>query len=199
MTKEEKKRLLAEIEKQYKWLMTKSPTIYMIDIAFDAIRKAVRDEAEQEPKISLEAYKQVAKERDIAIEQLHELGYEFGEKIEPTKNDLGVDCISRIETIDYLCKHCPDDGECFKDCDEIKHLRQMPSITPQEPKTGHWIAKNSKEQGYDIGGVKTWYIQIMCSECGFIKTAIEGYTGQYHYCPSCGAKMVETQESEVEE
>jgi hypothetical protein len=51
---------------------------------------------------------------------------------EPTiKNDLGVDCISRIETIDYLCKHCPDDGECFEDCDEIKHLRQMPSVTPQ--------------------------------------------------------------------
>jgi hypothetical protein len=47
-----------------------------------------------------------------------------------TKNDLGVDCISRIETIDYLCKHCPDDGECFKDCDEIKHLRQMPSVKP---------------------------------------------------------------------
>lgn len=51
-----------------------------------------------------------------------------------TKNNLGVDCIPRIETIDYLCKHCPDDGECFKDCDEIKHLRQMPPVTPQEPK-----------------------------------------------------------------
>lgn len=55
-------------------------------------------------------------------------------KQEPTtKNDLGVDCISRVEVIDYLCKHCPDDGECFKDCDEIKHIRQMPSVTPQEP------------------------------------------------------------------
>ncbi len=54
-----------------------------------------------------------------------------------TKNNLEVDCIPRIEVIDYLCKHCPDDGECFKDCDEIKHLRQMPSVTPQEPKTGY--------------------------------------------------------------
>lgn len=50
MTREEKKRLLAEIEKQYKWLMTKSPTIYMMDIAFDAIRKAVRDEASKAPE-----------------------------------------------------------------------------------------------------------------------------------------------------
>ena len=59
-----------------------------------------------------------------------------------TKNDLGVDCISRIETIDYLCKHCPDDGECFKDCDDIKHLRQMPSVTPQEPR---WIPMARRE------------------------------------------------------
>ena len=66
----------------------------------------------------------------------------------------------------------------------------------QEPKTGRWIIKDGKEQGYDIGGVKTWYIQIMCSECGFIKTAIEGHTGQYHYCNICGARMVGPQESE---
>lgn len=34
--------------------------------------------------VSVGVYKQVTWERDIAIEQLHELGYEFGEKIEPT-------------------------------------------------------------------------------------------------------------------
>ena len=54
-----------------------------------------------------------------------------------TKNDLAVDCISRVKVIDYLCKHCPDDGECFEDCDEIKHLRKMPSVTLQEPRKGH--------------------------------------------------------------
>lgn len=32
------------------------------------------------------AYIQVAKERDIAIEQLNELGYSWGEKIEPCNN-----------------------------------------------------------------------------------------------------------------
>jgi len=78
--------------------------------------------------------------------------------------------------------------------DEITNCIAMvvnePSITPQ-PKIGRWITKDGKEQGYDISGVKTWYIQIMCSECGFIETAIEGHTGQYHYCPNCGAKMEE--------
>lgn len=60
----------------------------------------------------------------------------------------------------------------------------------QEPKTGHWIEKEGREEGFDIGGIKTWYIQIMCDKCGFIKTAIEGHTGQYKFCPNCGAKMV---------
>ena len=72
-------------------------------------------------------------------------------------------------------------------CQDIKEL---PSVTPQ-PKIGHWRIKDGKEQGYDIAGIKTWYIQIVCSECGFIKTAIEGHTGQWRYCPNCGAKMIE--------
>ena len=58
----------------------------------------------------------------------------------------------------------------------------------ERPK-GRWINKFGKEQGYDIAGIKTWYIQILCDKCGFIKTAIEGHTGQYHYCPNCGAEM----------
>ena len=45
--------------------------------ALYAARRALAQES-----VSLEVYKQVAFERDIAIKQLHELGYEFGEKIE---------------------------------------------------------------------------------------------------------------------
>lgn len=40
--------------------------------------------------VSIGAYKQVAWERDIAIEQLHELGYEFGQKIEEEYCDYNV-------------------------------------------------------------------------------------------------------------
>ena len=74
------------------------------------------------------------------VENAEDLDYSI-EPLNRPKKDLGVDCISRIETIDYLCKHCPDDGECFKDCDEIKHLRQMPSVTPQEPR---WIPASER-------------------------------------------------------
>ena len=77
-----------------------------------------------------------------------------------TKNDLGVDCISRIETIDYLCKHCPDDGECFKDCDEIKHLRQMPSVTPQEHR---WILINEKLPEEKINPTTHDYYEYQCT------------------------------------
>lgn len=45
---------------------------------------ALINEAEAKWKkeyVGIGAYKQVAWERDIAIEQLHDLGYEFGEKI----------------------------------------------------------------------------------------------------------------------
>lgn len=71
----------------------------------------------------------------------------------------------------------------------IDACRGAIELLKQEPKTGHWIEKEGREQGYDIVGIKTWYMQIMCDKCGFIKTAIEGHTGQYHYCPNCGAKM----------
>ena len=75
--------------------------------------------------VSLEVYKQVAWERDIAIEQLHELGYEFGQKIEPTTkgNDLGVDVLEEIrEEINEI--EIPEDymqsAECFAFCDALK-------------------------------------------------------------------------------
>ena len=62
-------------------------------------------------------------------------------------------------------------------------------------KAGYWIVRDGKERGFDIGGVKTWYIQIMCSKCGFIKVAIEGRTGLYKFCPNCGQpKMQEVKE-----
>ena len=63
-------------------------------------------------------------------------------------------------------------------------------VLEQEPKTGHWI-KIFLTDTSDIDG--------QCSECGFIHKFIDGHTAQYNYCPECGAKMVEPQESEDKE
>ena len=51
----------------------------------------------------------------------------------------------------------------------------------QEPKTGHWMKSN-------IGGAK------VCSVCN----AHMGLSS-FKFCPNCGAKMVEPQESEDKE
>lgn len=53
----------------------------LIDDTFDNAKKALEQEPSGET-VSLEAFKQVKWERDIAIEQLKELGYGLGQKIE---------------------------------------------------------------------------------------------------------------------
>lgn len=64
----------------------------------------------------------------------------------------------------------------------LNMINGMPPVNPQQ-KIGHWIVETGdRETGY--GGC------TMCSECSG-----EGYT-EMDYCPNCGAKMIEPQESE---
>jgi len=77
--------------------------------------------------------------------------------------------------------------ECFEDVGAFN----QPSITSQEPKTGHWI------------GDKAYPICPKCN-CNVIERYIScsDYAEMYKpmkYCPNCGAKMVEPQESEDKE
>ena len=60
----------------------------------------------------------------------------------------------------------------------VKSIFALPPVTP-EPKTGHWIYKNLKGQ--------------FCSICD------EQSVWRFNYCPSCGARMIEPQESEDKE
>lgn len=82
---------------------------------------------EQEPSgetVSLGVFKQVMWERDIAIEQLKELGYGFGQKIEPCD-----DAISRQAVLDIIDSDWKYEG--------MEHyINDLPSVNPQEPKTG---------------------------------------------------------------
>ena len=56
-----------------------------------------------------------------------------------------------------------------------------------DSKSATWFEKE-KCEAYDIEGVKTWGLKLMCSRCGFIHTFIEGHMS-YAYCPSCGSFM----------
>lgn len=86
------------------------------------------------------------------------------------------EAISRQAVVGYLCTHCPDDAECFKDCDDIKNIKAFPPVTPQ-PKIGHWeyvqYDSNPKIGNYH------------CSVCRHIIIPFKNQK----YCPNCGAKM----------
>lgn len=65
---------------------------------------------------------------------------------------------------------------------DVDLIEALPSVTP-EPKTGHWII-------YDVHGHKA----CKCSECGIDV----GYPCNDKYCPNCGCRMFEPQESDDE-
>lgn len=67
----------------------------------------------------------------------------------------------------------------------------------QEPKTGRWISH--REHCENLGvmpsglGAYEW-----CSNCDCGIDVREWHRNNYNYCPNCGAKMVEPQESEMQ-
>lgn len=101
------------------------------------------------------------------------------------------DCISRKEVIENI-RHAQVNFSVESDIDFTKHKREvqeiadgilnaqikalekLPSVTPQEPKTGRWI---------DF---------VTCSCCGweFIDDVLQSPNMVWFpYCPNCGAKM----------
>ena len=100
------------------------------------------------------------------------------------------DCVDR-HSVDLLAyrylKEPTDNHVAF-----YEDFLDLPSVTPQEPKTGHWIEVAKYSDGKH---------EIECSKCGshiFDRGHANSYIvkEKYKYCPRCGAKMVEPQESE---
>lgn len=67
-------------------------------------------------------------------------------------------------------------------------IESFPSAQP-ERKKGEWLEIEIMPKAYDIMGVRTWASMMKCDTCGFETFAIEGHMAQYHFCPSCGARM----------
>ena len=133
------------------------------------IDRAIKAIEQQSNMVSRIAYEQVMWERDVAINQLKELGYGFGEKIKTDK-----DAISRQATIEafQMFRGYEANRTNAEWVDRIETVvKKLPSVNPT--KTGHWID--------EFGGCE-------CSECG----CLEG--GYSDYCPNCGAKMQEIEE-----
>lgn len=69
----------------------------------------------------------------------------------------------------------------------MAEMRKLPSVRPQE-QTGHWINMEISINGD---------MSAECDKCGCIVR--NSFTNNaINYCPNCGARMVEPQESEEE-
>ena len=88
------------------------------------------------------------------------------------------DC-SEYDHEKHCCRICMENNLCYRSketCEDLRLFDELPSVT-QKP--GKWIYKNLKGQ--------------YCSVCD------EQSVWKFNYCPNCGAKMVESQESEEEQ
>ena len=104
------------------------------------------------------------------------------------------DAISREAVLEGLrtcydtdTKEYSDGSQWINYEDAVAEMENLPSVTPQ-PKTGHWIEHfNGNEHIVYCENCKTeYYEDDLCM----------GGTGAPNFCPICGAKMVEPQESE---
>lgn len=89
------------------------------------------------------------------------------------------------------------DGHTDTSYEWAETVRMAIQALEQKPKTGHWSRK-TKVDAYDIAGVKTWGIKCQCDRCDFTTIVVEDF-GYYNYCPNCGCRMVDPQESEDKE
>lgn len=70
--------------------------------------------------------------------------------------------------------------DCNKGFDA--YIDEIKSVTPQEPRTGHWITNGNGD------GFKKWH----CSICNsLVRNSQKPW---YKYCPNCGADMREVEE-----
>jgi hypothetical protein len=91
------------------------------------------------------------------------------------------DAISRADAVKVASGYCHPQNIA-------NELAKLPSVTPQ-PKTGKWVNKSH------TSGCGITFVESECTCCGK-KTPFNCDEFLYRYCPNCGAKMVELQESE---
>jgi DNA-directed RNA polymerase subunit RPC12/RpoP len=122
---------------------------------------------------------------DLKSVAIHSIIEEETERLEQEPCD---ECVSREAVEDAIAEYGDGVyGERLGYSVACEILSKVPSVTPQ-PKTGHWIGIDEEpHEDYE------------CNRCGY---AVSTYTAniephtEYKYCPNCGAKMVEKQESE---
>ncbi len=89
------------------------------------------------------------------------------------------DAISRKALISHIENQSREWGEDYDVQQILGDIEDMPSVKPQEPKTGHWIDEGFYADGHSKHAYR-------CSECD---EHYIGYVGEYKRCPNCRVKM----------
>lgn len=108
----------------------------------------------------------------------------FNMAIEALSAEPCDDAISRQAALDKAAYTETEEGWSGMTVD-VKDIESLPPVTPQ-PKLGRWIESNDKD----------FY---RCSECGCYWEKDEVKYCNIDFCPNCGAKMFDPQESEETE
>ena len=99
-----------------------------------------------------------------------------------------AEAITELNVIYERLSH-PEDCEngvySFRDGDYLEALNMAIKSLEQEPKIGHW-------KPFDLTWGRSIYYCTSCEHSTNLETV-------FKYCPNCGAKMVEPQESEDKE
>jgi len=109
--------------------------------------------------------------------------------VEEMKQEPCEDAVSRKAVINQIFYSTDNSGDVVLGSALRKRIARLPSVAPQEPKTGHWIEGQTDNPNIH---------NILCSCC------FEGYPSKGHansqytkekfqWCPKCGARMVESQ------
>lgn len=95
------------------------------------------------------------------------------------EKDFGeLDCISRADAIKAMqdkAKKLTNEDTINGLCGAVAILFDMPPVTPQKPKTGHWIRVDKDK--------------LKCSKCDVIHFIAQYPQGKIVWCPNCGAIM----------
>ena len=115
-----------------------------------------------------------------------------------TKNDLGVDCISRDEVCRYVAEFVNHEFSTREEEELIDNIitgiERMPSVTPKiKPRKGEWLRMSDLSEQEDD--------RYKCSRCGNVihhKNKMDLYTFN-SWCGRCGSDNGRHINYEVEE
>lgn len=154
------------------------------------IREEAKSELMQTYKTFLEALEQESCEdwydvssNEMNLEQARQAVKDLRKKlVEYLEQEPCEDAISRQAVnalVDELARAISDErcrmSRGRSTATIMQDILDLPSVKPQEPKTGHWIRCDILQE-------------FKCSECRVC------FRNKSNYCSNCGAKMVEPQE-----